>query len=88
MMVGQPGPLCCLGGYLQEIRVCHSDFSSVSEVSHSCLTEPSNTEAGSVKMDVLEASTGDGTEEMPSKMNTETQSKNHELLMLQVILSP
>lgn len=88
MMVGQPGPLCCLGGYLQEIHVCHSDFSSVSEVSHSCLTEPSNTEAGSVKMDVLEATTGDETEEMPSKMNADTQGKNHELLVLQVILSP
>lgn len=88
MMVGQPGPLCCFGGYLQEIHVCHSDFSSVSEVSHSCLTEPSSTEAGGVQTDVLEATTGDGTEEMPSKTNTETQSKNHELLVLQVILSP
>lgn len=51
-------------------------------MSHSCLTELSNTEAGSVKEDMLDAATGDGTETMPSKTNTETQSKSHELLVL------
>lgn len=37
---------------------------------------------------MLEATAGDGTEETPSKTNTETQSKNHELSVLNVILSP
>lgn len=89
MLVGQPGPLCCCGGYLQEIHVFHADCrSSVPEISQSCLTELSNTEADSAKEHTLEETTGAGTEEMLSKRKTETPSKNHELLVLQVILSP
>lgn len=82
MTVGLPAPVCCRGGYLLESRVCHADCrSSVSECSHSCLTELSNTETGSVEENTLEPPTGEGTEEMPSKTSTETQSKNHELLV-------
>lgn len=56
--------------------------SPVSEVLHTCLTELCSTEADGNKEDMLEATTGDGTEQMPSKTTTETRSKKQELLVL------